>query len=95
MLKPGKYGFVPNVAHKRSHRKTLFLIPKKEFSSFELSKLILHKEMEPTSMVARNTGKLAVAGVTGAAVGGMIYKATRDPGSSLIYLGQYLRHFYH
>ena len=95
MLKPGKYGFIPNVAHRRSHCKTLFLVPEKNFSSFELSKLILHVLIEPTSMVARNTGKLAVAGVTGAAVGGMIYKATRDLGSSFFSLGQYSRQFYH
>ena len=95
MLKPGKYGFVPNVRHRRSHRKTLFLIPENEFSSFELSKLILHTKIEPTSMVARNKGTLAVAGATGVAVGGLIYRATRDPGSSLYSLGQYLRQFYH
>ena len=64
VLKSGKYGFIPNVAHRRSHRKTLFLIPEKEFSSFELSKLILHTKIEPTSMVARNMGTFAVAGVT-------------------------------
>ena len=95
MLKPGKYGFVPNVRHRRSHRKRLFLIPDREFSSFELSKLILHTKIEPTSMVARNKGTLAVAGVTTAAVGGLIYKATRDPGSSLSSVGEYLRQFYH
>ena len=96
MLKPGKYGLIPNVAHRRSHRKTIFLIPEEDFSSFERSKLLLNTKIEPTSMVARNKGKFAVAGVTGAAVGGLaFYQATRDPGSSFFSLGQYFRQFYH
>ena len=63
MLKEEKYGPLQNAGHRRSHPRTLFLIPEGDFSSFERSKLYLNTKLEPKSAIAQ---KIAMAGVAGA-----------------------------
>ena len=63
MLKEEKYGPLQNAGHRRSHPRTLFLIPEGDFSSFERSKLYLNNKLEPKSVIAQ---KIAMAGVAGA-----------------------------